>query len=58
MVEQKISSLSFQEQKTLKPKIEDFILECLDGETQQSALDFVAYIKSIPGSSERIVKLV
>ena len=46
-MEQKISSLSFQEQKALKPKIEDFILECLNGETQQTALDFVAYVKSM-----------
>ena len=47
IMEQKISSLSFQEQKALKPKIEDFILDCLDGEVQQAALDFVAYIKSM-----------
>ena len=47
MSEQKISALSFKEQKEVKPKIENAIAECLDSEMQQTALNFVAYIKSI-----------
>jgi len=47
MSELKFSALSFKEQKALKPKIEDIILECLDGEMQNTALDFVAYIQSL-----------
>ena len=44
---QKISSLSFTEQKLIKPKIEDIILECLNDEKKQASLDFVFYIKSL-----------
>jgi len=47
MSEQKISSLSFNEQKALKPKIENAILECLNGDMMQTALDFTEYVKSI-----------
>ena len=37
-------SLAEQQQKT-KPKIEDVIVKILDGERQQSALEFVAYLR-------------
>jgi len=37
-------SLAEQQQKT-KPKIEDAIAELLEGERQQNALDFVAYLR-------------
>ena len=37
-------SLAEQQQKT-KPKIEDVIVEILDGERQQNALNFVAYLR-------------
>ena len=37
-------SLAEQQQKT-KPKIEDVIVELLNGERQQNALDFVAYLR-------------
>jgi len=47
MSEQKVSLLSFKEQKALKPKIENIISECLVGEMQNAALDFIAYIKSL-----------
>jgi len=47
MPEQKISSLSFKEQKILKPKIEDVICECLDGDMRQAASDFADYVKSM-----------
>jgi len=32
--------------KTTKPKIEDMIMEVLDGEKQSNALDFVAYLRA------------
>ena len=47
MAEQKISSLSFKEQKALKPKIENSISECLDGDMERAALNFIDYVKSI-----------
>ena len=38
--------MSFREQKMLKLKIEDEIPKFLDGEMQQSACDFVAYMRA------------
>ena len=47
MPEQKISLLSFKEQKLLKLKIETVISESLDGDMKQAALDFTDYVKSM-----------
>jgi len=47
MSEQKVSLLSFKEQKALKPTIETAILECLDGEMQNIALDYIDFLKSL-----------
>ena len=49
MLKQKISSLSFKEQKALKPKptIENAVSECLSGEMQNTARDFIDYLKSL-----------
>ena len=44
MSEQKKESL-FKEQKKARPKIEDVIPEYLGGDTRQSALDFVEYLR-------------
>ena len=45
MAEQKISSLSWKEQKIIKPMIEDVIYECLEGDIKKTALDFSAYLR-------------
>jgi hypothetical protein len=36
----------YQEQKKIKPKVEDVINDLLSGDRKQAALDFVAFIKS------------
>jgi len=38
--------MSFQEQKALKLKIEEEVPKFLDGEMQQSALDFITYMRA------------
>ena len=45
MSEQKIVSMTFQEQKAIKPLIEDAIIESLDGGMKKAALDFIAYMR-------------
>lgn len=35
----------YKDKKATKPKIEDVIPECLDGDVQKTALDFVAYLR-------------
>ena len=47
MAEDKISSLSFKEQKALRPKLENSISECLNGDMIKVALDFIDYVKSM-----------
>ena len=47
MPESKISSMSYTEQKAIKPTIEDAIAECLDGVKKETALNFLAYLKSL-----------
>jgi len=46
MSNKKISAMSYNEQKEIKPLIEDVIPECLDGDMKKNALDFVAYLRA------------